>query len=41
MKWQSEVATQPKGDRAFVELLMMAREVGLDALEGPVSWRLR
>lgn len=24
---------QPKGDRAFVELLLMARDVGLDALE--------
>ena len=24
---------QPKGDRAFVELLLAAREVGLDALQ--------
>ena len=30
---RDRILKQPKGDRAFVELLMMAREVGLDALE--------
>jgi len=30
---RDRVLKQPKGDRAFVELLLAAREVGLDALE--------
>ena len=30
---RDRILKQPKGDRAFVELLMMAHEVGLDALE--------
>jgi transposase len=30
---RDRILKQPKGDRAFVELLMMARELGLDALE--------
>jgi hypothetical protein len=30
---RDHILKQPKGDRAFVELLMMARDVGLDALE--------
>ncbi len=30
---RDRILKQPKGDRAFVELLMMAREVGLEALE--------
>jgi hypothetical protein len=30
---RDRILKQPKGDRAFVELLMMAREVGLDVLE--------
>ena len=30
---RDRILQQPKGDRAFVELLMMAREVGLDVLE--------
>jgi transposase len=30
---QARVLKQPKGDRAFVELLLMARTVGLEALE--------
>ena len=30
---RNRILQQPKGDRAFVELLMMAREVGLDVLE--------
>ena len=30
---RDRILKQPKGDRAFVELLMMARDVGLEALE--------
>lgn len=30
---RDRILKQPKGDRVFVELLMMAREVGLDVLE--------
>ena len=30
---RDRILKQPKGDRAFVELLMMARELGLEALE--------
>jgi hypothetical protein len=30
---RDRILKRPKGDRAFVELLMMAREVGLDVLE--------
>lgn len=30
---RDRILKQPKGDRAFVELLMMARDVGLDVLE--------
>jgi hypothetical protein len=30
---RDHILKQPKGDRAFVELLMMAREVGLEALQ--------
>ena len=30
---RDRILKQPKGDRAFVELLMMAREVGLDVLQ--------
>jgi hypothetical protein len=30
---RDHILKQPKGDRAFVELLMMARDVGLDVLE--------
>ena len=30
---RDHILKQPKGDRAFVELLLMAREVGLEALE--------
>ena len=30
---RDRILKQPKGDRAFVELLMMAREVGLEVLE--------
>ena len=30
---RDHILKQPKGDRVFVELLMMAREVGLDVLE--------
>ena len=30
---RDHILKQPKGDRAFVELLMMAREVGLEPLQ--------
>ena len=30
---RDHILKQPKGDRAFVELLLMAREVGLETLE--------
>ena len=30
---RDRVLKQPKGDRAFVELLLVAREVGLEALQ--------
>lgn len=30
---RDRILKQPKGDRAFVELLMMTRELGLEALE--------
>ena len=30
---RDRILKQPKGDRAFVELLLLARDAGLDALE--------
>ena len=30
---RERILKQPKGDRAFVELLLMARDVGLETLE--------
>lgn len=30
---RDHILKQPKGDRAFVELLLMAREAGLEALQ--------
>ena len=30
---RDRILKQPKGDRAFVELLLMAREVGLEPLQ--------
>jgi hypothetical protein len=35
---RDHILKQPKGDRAFVELLLMAREVGLEPLQVAWNW---